>query len=55
MGRPSKSAAAETNEQAAFFAMQIKDKYKFRGGGADPYQTIWGWLQRHLSLTRGSD
>jgi hypothetical protein len=45
----------QTNEQAALFAMQIKDKYKFRGGAADPYQTIKGWLQRHLSLTRGLD
>jgi hypothetical protein len=45
----------QTDEQAALFAMQIKDKYKFRGGSADPYQTIKGWLQRHLSLTRGLD
>jgi len=37
----------------AEFAMQTKDKYKFRGGNADPYQTVKGWLQRHLSLTRG--
>jgi len=43
----------QTDEQAEAFAMQIKDKYKFRGGNADPYQTVKGWLQRHLSLTRG--
>jgi len=34
----------------AEFAMQTKDKYKFRGGNADPYQTVKGWLQRHLFL-----
>ena len=45
----------QTNEQAEAFAMQIKDKYKFRCGSADPYQTIKGWVQRHLSLTRGLD
>jgi hypothetical protein len=45
----------QTDEQAAQFAMLIKDKYQFGGGSADPYQTIKGWLQRHLSLTRGLD
>jgi hypothetical protein len=45
----------QTDEQAAQFAMQIKDRYKFRGGSADPYQTIKGWQQRYLSLTRGLD
>jgi hypothetical protein len=28
--------------------MQIKDKYRFRGGSADPYQTTKGWLQRSV-------
>jgi len=42
----------QTGEQAAAFAMLIKDKYKF-SGSADPYQTIKGWLQTYLSLTRG--
>ena len=32
-------ALRQTDEQAAAFAMQIKDKYKF-SGNADPYQTI---------------
>ena len=45
----------QTEKQAAFFAMQIKDKYKFRGGTADPYQTINAWLRRDMSLTRGLD
>jgi hypothetical protein len=45
----------QTDVQAAAFAMQIKDKYKFSGGTADPYQTIKAWLTRHLSLTRGLD
>ena len=45
----------QTVKQAAKFAMQIKDKYKFLGGkvDSDPYQTIKGWLQRELELTRG--
>jgi hypothetical protein len=43
-------SSRQTDEHAALFAMQ-----KFRGGSADPYQTIKGWLQRHLSLTRGLD
>jgi regulator of sirC expression with transglutaminase-like and TPR domain len=45
----------QTEAQAAAFAMQIKDKYKFSGGTADPYQTINAWLLRHMSLTRGLD
>lgn len=45
----------QTDEHAAAFAMLIKDKYKFRGGTADPYQTIAAWLRRDLSLTRGLD
>jgi hypothetical protein len=45
----------QTDEQAAAFAMQIKDKYKFSSDTADPYQTVKGWLLSYLSLTRGSD
>jgi hypothetical protein len=45
----------QTDEQAALFAMQIKDKYRFRGGTVDPYQTIHAWLLRDISLTRGLD
>jgi hypothetical protein len=48
-------AQRQTDEQAALFALQIKDKYKFRGGTADPYQTINAWLRRDISLTRGLD
>jgi hypothetical protein len=43
----------QTDEQAAAFAMQIKDKYKFSSDSADPYQTVRGWLLCYLSLTRG--
>jgi regulator of sirC expression with transglutaminase-like and TPR domain len=45
----------QTDEQAAAFAMQIKDKYKFSSDNADPYQTVKGWLLYYLSLTRGMD
>jgi hypothetical protein len=45
----------QTEAQASAFAMLIKDKYKFRGGTADPYQTINAWLCRDMSLTRGLD
>src|SRR5258708_31018607 len=44
---------ADNNEQAAAFAMQIKDKYKFSSDSADPYQTVKDWLLRYLSITRG--
>jgi hypothetical protein len=43
----------QTDEQAAAFAMQIKDKYKFSSENADAYQTVKGWLLNYLSLTRG--
>ena len=43
----------QTDEQAAGFAMQIKDKYKFSNESADPYQTVKGWLLSYRSLTRG--
>ena len=43
----------QTDEQAAGFAMQIKDKYKFSSDTADPYQTVKGWLLNYLSSTRG--
>ena len=43
----------ETDEQAAAFAMQIKDKYKFSGESADRYQTVKDWLLRYLSIKRG--
>jgi hypothetical protein len=43
----------ETDEQAAAFAMQIKDKYKFSGESADRYQTVKDWLLCYLSITRG--
>jgi hypothetical protein len=45
----------QTDEQAAAFAMQIKDKYKFSSDSADPYQTVKGWLLCYLSLTRGTE
>ena len=32
----------QTDEQAALFAMQIKDKHKFSSEIADPYQTVKG-------------
>ncbi len=40
----------QTDEQAAAFAMQIKDKYKFSSDSADHYQTIKDWLLRYLSI-----
>src|SRR5260370_33373917 len=43
----------QTDEQAAAFAMQIRDKYKFSSDSADHYQTIKDWLLRYLSITRG--
>ena len=45
----------QTDEQAAAFAMQIKDKYKFSSDSADHYQTVKGWLLCYLSLTRGTE
>jgi hypothetical protein len=45
----------QTDEDAARFAMAIKDKYRLSGGAADPYQTINAWLRRDMSLTRGLD
>ena len=45
----------QTDEQAAAFAMQVKDKYKFSRDNADPYQTVKGWLLCYLSLTRGME
>jgi hypothetical protein len=45
----------QTDEQAAAFAMQIKDKYKFSSENADAYQTVKGWLLNYLALTRGLD
>src|SRR5882757_4608406 len=43
----------QTDEQAAAFAMQIKDKYKFSSDSADPCQTVKDWLLHYLSITRG--
>jgi hypothetical protein len=43
----------QTDEQAAAFAMQIKDKYKFSSGSTDPYQNVKDWLLHYLSITRG--
>jgi hypothetical protein len=43
----------QTDEQAAAFAMEIKDKYKFSSDSADRYQTVKDWLLRYLSITRG--
>ena len=37
-----------TKDQAAPFAMAIKDKYPFRSS-ADRYQVIKGWLQNRLA------
>ena len=45
----------QTEEQAAAFAMQIKDKYKFASESADRYQTVKGWLLNYLWLTRGPE
>ena len=45
--------AATNGRQAALFAMQIKDKYKFSSESADPFQTVKGWLLSYRSLTRG--
>ena len=45
----------QTDEQAAAFALQIKDKYKFSSDSADSYQTVKGWLLCYLSLTRGME
>jgi hypothetical protein len=44
----------QTDDQAAQFAMKMKDKYQFKSSG-DPYQHIKAWLQKYLSLTRGLD
>jgi hypothetical protein len=41
----------QTEEQAARLAMEIKDRYKFHGGAADPYQTIKAWSVRYRSKT----
>jgi hypothetical protein len=43
----------QTDEQAALFAMQIKDKYTFSSESPDPYLTVKGWLLNYRSLTRG--
>src|SRR6267142_3038441 len=45
----------QTDKQAEAFAMQIKDKdkYKFSNDSANPYQTVRGRLLSYLSLTRG--
>ena len=37
----------KTSDQAAAFAMAIKDKYPFRSS-ADRYQVIKGWLENRL-------
>ena len=41
-------AERKTRDQAALFAMRIKDKYRFRAK-ADGYQIIKGWLQSRLA------
>jgi len=43
----------QTDEQAAAFAMQIKDKYKFSSGSTDPYQTVKDWLLHSYRLRAG--
>src|SRR5260370_3395510 len=45
----------QTDEQAAAFAMQIKDKYKVSSDSADHYQTVKDWLLHYLSITRGAE
>ena len=45
----------QTDEQAAAFAMQVKDKYKFSSENADAYHTVKAWLLNYLLLTRGLD
>jgi hypothetical protein len=45
----------QTDEQAAAFAMQIKDKYKFSSDSADHYKTVKDWLLHYLSITRGAE
>jgi hypothetical protein len=43
----------QTDEQAAAFAMQIKDNSKFSRTALTPNQAVKGWLLCYLSLTRG--
>ena len=42
-----------TEADATRFALTVVNKYKFGGSTADPYQTIWAWLVRDMSLRRG--
>jgi hypothetical protein len=42
----------ETDEQAAAFAMLIKDKYKFSSDSADRYQTVIDWLALPIGYAR---
>jgi hypothetical protein len=42
----------ETDEQAAAFAMLIKDKYKFSSDIADRYQTVIDWLALPIGYAR---
>jgi hypothetical protein len=42
------NSSRKTGDQAALFAMQLKDKYPFHCSG-DRYQVIKGWLQNRLS------
>ena len=43
----------QTDEQAAAFAMQIKDKFKFSSDNADACQTVKGWLLNYYRLRAG--
>jgi hypothetical protein len=42
-------AERQTDDQAAAYAMKIKDRYPFKCSG-DRYQVVKGWLQNHLSM-----
>jgi hypothetical protein len=44
----------QTDEQAAFFAMQIKAQIQIQRVRRRSV-SIKGWLERHLSLARGLD
>jgi hypothetical protein len=45
-------AERKTDEQAAAFAMKIKDEIPFESS-RDPYQVVKGWLRRDLELRGG--
>ena len=42
----------QTDEQAALFAMQVKDKYKFSSGSPDPYLNRQGLTELPIAYAR---